>query len=49
MAQDFGFTGVLEKRAYSDLRNCFSSAVVEPKDESDSSIIEVSLLSLGVK
>ena len=45
MAQDFDFTGVLGKRAHSELRNCFSSAVVESKDKSDSGIVEFSLLS----
>jgi len=46
MAQDFGFTGALEKRAHSELRNCFASAVVESKDKSYSGIIEFSLLKL---
>ena len=35
---------VLGKRAHSQLRNCFSSAVVESKDKSDSGIIEFSFL-----
>ena len=39
MAQDFGFMAVLGKRAHSQLRNGFSSAVVESKDKSDSGII----------
>ena len=34
LTQDFGFTAVLEKQAYSRLHNFFSSAVVEPKDKS---------------
>ena len=34
MAQDFDFTGVLGKQAHSKLRNCFSSAPVELKDQS---------------
>ena len=34
LTQDFGFTAVLVKQAHSSrLRNCFSSAVVEPKDK----------------
>ena len=45
MTQDFGFTGMLGKQAHSKLRNCFSSATVEPKDKSDSGIIEFSFLS----
>ena len=45
MAQDFGFTGVLEKQAHSRLRNYFSSAAVKSKDKSGSGIIEFSLLS----
>jgi len=45
LAQDFGFTGVLGKQAHSRLRNCFSSTSVEPKDKSDSGIIEFSFLS----
>jgi len=44
MAQGFGFTGVLGKQAHSRLRNCFSSASVESKGQSDSGIIEFSLL-----
>jgi len=35
MAQDFDFTGGLGKQAHSKLRNCFSSAPVELKDQSD--------------
>jgi len=46
MAQDFGYTGVLGKQAHSRLRNCFSSASVESKDQSGSGIIEFSLLSI---
>ncbi len=46
MAQNFSFTGVLGKLAHSELRDCFSSAVVESKGKSDSGIIEFSLLSL---
>jgi len=46
MVQDFGFTGVLGKQAHNRLRNCFSSAAVESKDQSDSGIIEFSLLSI---
>ncbi len=49
MAQDFGFMAVLGKRAHSQLRNCFSSAVVESKDKSDSGIIEFSFLSGQLK
>ena len=44
MTQDFGFTSVLGERTHSELRNCFSSAVVESKDRSGSGIIEFSLL-----
>jgi hypothetical protein len=36
LAQDLGFTAVLDKQAHSRLRNCLSSAVVEPKDKSKS-------------
>ncbi len=45
MAQGFDFTGVLGKQAHSWLRNCFSSATVESKDQSDLGIIAFSLLS----
>jgi len=48
MTQDFGITDVLGKQAHSRLRNCFSSAVVESKDKSDSGIIEFSLLRFTV-
>ena len=44
MAQDFGFTVVLEKQAHSRLRNCFSSPSVETKDKSDAGIIKPSFL-----
>ena len=33
LTQDLGFTAALEKQAHSRLRNCFSSAVVEPIDK----------------
>ena len=33
LTKDFGFTAALEKQAHSRLRNCFSSAIVEPKDK----------------
>jgi hypothetical protein len=36
LAQDLGFTAVLDKQAHSRLRNCFSGAVVEPKNKSKS-------------
>ena len=49
MTQDFGFTVVLGKQAHSKLRNCFCSAAVEPKDKSDSGIIEFSLLGPRIK
>ncbi|MCK5869613.1 MAG: hypothetical protein KAG45_03030, partial [Methyloprofundus sp.] len=42
MTQVFGFTVVLGKQAHSRLCNCFYSAAVEPKDKSDSGIIEFS-------
>ena len=45
MAQNFCFTDVLGKQAHSRLRNCFYSASVEPKDKSDSGIIQFSLVS----
>ena len=48
MAQDFSFTGVLGKQAHSRLRNCFSSASVESKNQSDSGIIEFSLRHLEI-
>ena len=44
MAQDFGFTGVLGKQEHSRLRNNFSSASMESKEQSGSGIIESSLL-----
>ena len=46
MAQDFGFTVVLEKQAHSRLRNCFSSAAAGTKDKSDSGVIEFSFLTM---
>jgi hypothetical protein len=36
LAQDFVFAAVLDKRAHSRLRNCFSGVVVESKDKSKS-------------
>ncbi|NOQ15485.1 MAG: hypothetical protein GQ581_00325 [Methyloprofundus sp.] len=47
MTQNFGFTAVLETQAHSGLRNCFSDAIVESKDKSDSGIIELSSLSIN--
>ncbi|NOQ16616.1 MAG: hypothetical protein GQ581_06115 [Methyloprofundus sp.] len=46
MAQDFGCTAVLETQEHSRLRNCFSSAAVQPKDKPDSGIIESSFLTI---
>jgi hypothetical protein len=36
LAQDLGFTAVLDKQAHSRLRNCFSGAVVKLKGKSKS-------------
>ena len=47
MRQDSGFTSCVRKVGAVRLRNCFSSATVEPKDKSDSGIIEFSFLSVS--
>ncbi|NOQ15476.1 MAG: hypothetical protein GQ581_00280 [Methyloprofundus sp.] len=46
MTQNFGYTVALDTQAHSKLRNFVSGAPVQPKDKSDSGIIELSFLSI---